>query len=120
MPRPRIIEWPDKANICVTFIIPWEVWPENFATRESLQRHGTHTIPPANAVFKQNLAAVTEREYGDRVGIWRIMDMFDRHGLKVTFLMNGLKVGRATVWRIVLPVAGDSILGCQRRQLALP
>jgi hypothetical protein len=53
MPRPRIIEWPDKAKICVTFIIPWEVWPENFATRESLQRHGTHTIPPANAVFKQ-------------------------------------------------------------------
>ena len=43
-------------------------------------------------MFKQNLAAVTEREYGDRVGIWRIMDMFDRHGLKVTFLMNGLKV----------------------------
>ena len=26
------------------------------------------------------------------MGIWRIMDMFDRHGLKVTFLMNGLKV----------------------------
>jgi len=38
------------------------------------------------------MAAVTEREYGDRVGIWRIMDMFDRHGLKATFLMNGLKV----------------------------
>ena len=92
MPRPKIIEWPDKANICVTFIIPWEVWPENFATRESLQRHGTHTIPPANAVFKKNMAAVTEREYGDRIGIWRIMDMFERHGLKVTFLMNGLKV----------------------------
>jgi hypothetical protein len=35
---------------------------------------------------------VTEREYGDRVGIWRIMDLFDRHDLKVTFLMNGLKV----------------------------
>ncbi|HEX2933245.1 MAG TPA: hypothetical protein VHV54_26185 [Candidatus Binatia bacterium] len=41
MPRPRIFEWPDKAKICVTFIIPWECWPENFATRESLQRHGT-------------------------------------------------------------------------------
>jgi len=76
----------------LTTIQDCEVWPENFATRDSLQRHGTHMIPPANAVFKQNLAAVTEREYGDRVGIWRIMDMFARHGLKVTFLMNGLKV----------------------------
>jgi hypothetical protein len=80
MPRPRVIEWPDKAKICVTFIIPWEVWPENFATRESLQRQGTHTIPPVNAVFKKTLAAVTERECGDRLGIWRIMDMFDRYG----------------------------------------
>jgi hypothetical protein len=92
MPRPIIIEWPDKAKVCVIFIIPREVWPENFATRESLQRQGTHTIPPANAVYKKNMAAVTEREYGDRVGIWHIMDMFERHGLNVTFLMNGLKV----------------------------
>jgi hypothetical protein len=25
MPRPRVIEWPEKANICVTFIIPWRL-----------------------------------------------------------------------------------------------
>jgi allantoinase len=91
MGRPKPIEWPAKAKICVTFIVPWEVWPENFATRESLQR-SSHRAPPANAVFKKNMAAVTEREYGDRVGIWRIMDLFDRHQLKVTMLMNGLKV----------------------------
>ena len=91
MPRPRPIQWPDNAKICVTFIIPWEVWPDNYATRGSLQRV-SHPLPPENAVFKQNMAAVTEREYGDRVGIWRIMDMFARHNLKVTFLMNGKKV----------------------------
>ena len=38
------------------------------------------------------MAAVTEREYGDRVGIWRLLDLFERHQLKVTMLMNGLKV----------------------------
>src|SRR5215813_12286313 len=92
MGRPKPIEWPDKAKICVTFIVPWEVWPENFATHESLQRHGGATLPPPKAVFKQNMALVTEREYGDRVGIWRVVDLFDRHNLKVTFLMNGLKV----------------------------
>ena len=92
MGRAKPIEWPDKAKICVTFIVPWEVWPENFATHESLQRHGGATLPPPKAVFKQNMALVTEREYGDRVGIWRITDLFDRHNLKVTFLMNGLKV----------------------------
>jgi len=92
MPRPKAIEWPDKAKICVTFIVPWEVWPENFATHASLQRHPGATIPPPNAPFKQNMASVTEREYGDRVGIWRLIDLFDRYKVKVTFLMNGLKV----------------------------
>ncbi len=91
MGRPKPIEWPGQAKICLTFIVPWEVWPENFATRESLQR-SSHRAPPANAVFKKNMAAVTEREYGDRVGIWRVMDLFDRHQLKATMLMNGLKV----------------------------
>src|SRR3954462_2159677 len=88
--RPKAIEWPDKAKICVTFIVPWEIWPENFATRDSHQR-SSHRAPPANAVFSKNMAAVTEREYGDRVGIWRLVELFDRHELKVTMLMNGLK-----------------------------
>src|SRR5438445_247235 len=51
-----------------------------------------HRPLPAKAVFKKTMAAVTEREYGDRVGIWRIIDLFDRHQLKATMLMNGLKV----------------------------
>jgi peptidoglycan/xylan/chitin deacetylase (PgdA/CDA1 family) len=91
VPRPQPIAWPNKARIAVTFIVPWEVWPENFATRESHQRT-SHRAPPANATFAKNMAAVTEREYGDRVGIWRLMELFDRHELKVTMLMNGLKV----------------------------
>ena len=80
MGRPKPIEWPNKAKICVTFIVPWEVWPENFATRESLQR-SSHRVPPANAVFKRNMAAVTEREYGDRVGIFRLLEMLHSHGI---------------------------------------
>jgi len=92
MARPKQIEWPDKAKICVTFIVPWEVWPENFGTHESLQRTVGHHVPPPNAPFKKSLSAVTEREYAERAGIWRLLDLFDRHKLKVTFLMNGLKV----------------------------
>jgi hypothetical protein len=39
------------GKICVTFIIPWEVWPENFSNARSLQRHGTNTIPLAYAMY---------------------------------------------------------------------
>jgi hypothetical protein len=32
-------------------------------------KRSSHRAPPANATFAKNMAAVTEREYGDRVGI---------------------------------------------------
>ena len=90
MGRPAPIEWPNKAKICVTFVVPWEVWPEDLGAHGSTQRGGR--VPPPNAPFKKNMAIVTEREYGDRVGIWRLMELFDRHQMKVTMLMNGKKV----------------------------
>src|SRR4029077_3848113 len=87
MGRAKPIEWPDKAKICVTFIVPWEVWPENFASHESLQRQGGATIPPPKAVVKQNMALITDGECGGRAGVCRLSDLSDRHNLKVTFLM---------------------------------
>lgn len=86
------IVWPNGAKICVTFIVPWEVWPEDFGTSKSHQRISGHHIPPPNARFKVSMSAVTERQYGDRVGVWRLLDLFDRKDVKVTFLMNGRKV----------------------------
>ena len=66
MPRPKPIEWPNKAKIAVTFIVPWEVWPENFATRESHQR-SSHRAPPANAAFSKNMAAVSGVPYRTKI-----------------------------------------------------
>jgi peptidoglycan/xylan/chitin deacetylase (PgdA/CDA1 family) len=75
----------------MTFIIPYEVWPEHLGTAQSRQSQPGHHIPPADARFKVSLSAVTEREYGDRAGIWRLLDIFARYDLKVSFLLNGLK-----------------------------
>ena len=91
MPRPKKIEWPDDARICMTFIIPYEVWPEHLGTGQSRQSQPGHHVPPPDARFKTSMSAVTEREYGDRAGIWRLLDLFERYDLKTSFLMNGLK-----------------------------
>ncbi len=91
MPRPKKIEWPDDARICMTFIIPYEVWPEHLGTAQSRQSQPGHHVPPPDARFKTSMSAVTEREYGDRAGIWRLLDLFKRYDLKTSFLMNGLK-----------------------------
>ena len=91
MPRPRKIEWPDGARICMTFIVPWEVWPENFATAASGQRTAGHHIPPPDAPFTRSMSAITEREYGDRTGIWRLLDTFEKYDIKASLLLNGVK-----------------------------
>ena len=91
MPRERRIEWPNGARICLTFIIPYEVWPDDLGTAASRQRQPGHHIPPPDARFNRSMSAVTEREYGDRVGIWRLLELFERHEIKTTLLMNGLK-----------------------------
>lgn len=91
MPKPRRIEWPDDARICMTFIIPYEVWPEHLGTSASRQSQPGHHVPPPDARFNVSMSAITEREYGDRAGIWRLLDLFQRYDLKTSFLMNGLK-----------------------------
>jgi len=75
----------------MTFIIPYEVWPDHLGTAQSRQSQPGHHVPPPDARFKVSMSAVTEREYGDRAGIWRLLDLFTRYDLKTTFLMNGLK-----------------------------
>ena len=92
MARPAAIEWPDKAKICVTFIVPWEVWPENFGTHESLQRQGGATIPPPKAPFKQNMALVTERE------VWEFDEPLAREDLARQYgvlSLEGLGIDRS-------------------------
>jgi allantoinase len=89
--RRNVKFWPDNANIVITFVVPWEAWPENFGTKESHEPTGSF-VPPASAVHKKNLSAWSEREYGDRAGLPRLLDLFRRYGIKTTFLVNGTKV----------------------------
>ncbi|MFC1909658.1 polysaccharide deacetylase family protein, partial [Chloroflexota bacterium] len=41
-----------------------------------------------------NYGALTEASYGGRVGIWRLLDILDRHNIKATFNTCGLTVER--------------------------
>ena len=61
--RPKPIEWPNKAKICVTFIVPWEIWPENFATRDSLQR-SSHSLRVVRALARLFLRVLTRPVVG--------------------------------------------------------
>ncbi|MBI2087761.1 MAG: hypothetical protein HYT78_03345 [Deltaproteobacteria bacterium] len=72
-------------------LVSWETWPEDLGTPSSHQRSNRGRLPE-KAVFKKDMGVVMDREYGERVGIWRLLDLFDMEGIKGTFFLNGKTV----------------------------
>ena len=76
----------------------FRAWPNG--ARMALQidvLHEWETVPwhrsrpmPATAHHKFDFMSLGAREYGARHGIWRLLDVLDRHGVKATLMCNGL------------------------------
>ncbi len=88
MNRRNPIGWPEGAKIALLFCVSWETWPDDLGTNASHQRSNRGRLPE-NAIYKQDMGVVMDRQFGEKVGIWRILDLFDREGVKATFFLNG-------------------------------
>ena len=78
--RPKSIEWPNKAKIAVSFFVGLESFVKYSQYRGSGDR--------------VDYASVAFGEYGGKVGIWRILDVFTKHQVKGTIDTNGLAAER--------------------------
>ena len=72
--------WPQGARIAVMLIILHE-W-------ESVPRSARPM--PKNAHHTFDFLSLGAREYGARFGIYRILDILDRHGVKASMMCSGL------------------------------
>src|ERR1700741_5431338 len=88
MPRRKRIAWPDGNRMALSFFVSWETGPDDLGTNASHQRSNRGKLPD-NAVYKRDMGVVMDRQFGDKCGIWRILDMFDRENIKATFFLNG-------------------------------
>ena len=77
------IQWPNGAKIAVSFFVALEAFEKSSQYRRSEDG-------------KPDYASLAYGEYGGKAGIWRIMDVFSRHGVKGTIDTNGRKIGRAS------------------------
>jgi len=89
VPRRKPIKWPDNARLALSFFVSWESWPEDLGTNQSHQRSNRGRMPE-NAIYKRDMGVVMDREFGDKCGIWRILDLFEREKIKATFFLNGI------------------------------
>ncbi len=84
--RPRF-EWPDRSPLAVGAVIvlehvEWEPPPDAYSLR---RRSGGLARLPA-----PDYPQLTIREYGHRVGIFRLLDLLDRHGIAATVAVDAL------------------------------
>jgi hypothetical protein len=90
-PKRKPITWPEGARIAITPCVAFETWPEDLGgpnTRQQQNRRGF----PKNALTKKDLGAITDREFGERVGIYRFLEIFEKEQIKTTFFPTGITV----------------------------
>ena len=86
---PRI-EWPGGARIAVSLVVNYEEGSE-YSTLDGDLHHETNgevpsPVPPGDRdLFNESFF-----EYGSRVGVWRLLDMFQRYEVSSTFFCCAL------------------------------
>lgn len=82
--RPRL-EWPGGRRVAVCLLV--DLGHYDWKPPEGAFDPPTHT-PPHSMNPYPDYVTVTHREYGHRVGIFRMMEVFDRHGIRATVPMD--------------------------------
>ena len=91
MARREPIKWPDNARIAIVIAVPFETWPEDIGMRNSLNMSNRRPYPP-NAQSKKDLHVISDRQYGERVGVYHMLDLLRRQGIETTFFANGITI----------------------------
>ena len=87
LPTRRPLRWPNGARIAVAFVVSlghYEADPPAGAYDPATFR------PPLRSMPYPDYPTVTHREYGHRVGIFRMLDAFDAHGVRATAAIDAL------------------------------
>jgi peptidoglycan/xylan/chitin deacetylase (PgdA/CDA1 family) len=91
-PNPPAAAWPNKAKLALSFVINYEEGGENCvlngdAASEVALWENSGRYPPK--VGERDVNIESEYEYGSRVGVWRIMKLFEKHAFKWTLYAVG-------------------------------
>lgn len=91
LPDRAPLRFPNGARIAMIFTINIEYWEMSRpGQKEPLFPGGPATIPHALPGDVLDTANWSWREYGQRIGIWRLMEVFDRLGVAPSCTCNGL------------------------------
>lgn len=100
--RPAV-RWPGGKPLAVWVNVSLQHFPMNPSAKVKLP--GSMTMP------HPDLRHYTLRDYGNRVGIWRFLDAFDRLGIRPSFAINAELAQRYPALMGAIRARGDEVLG---------
>ena len=90
------IKWPDGARMAVALAGNLEAWTEipNPKHRRTHHVGGSNPIKEDDVVSLYDCRTASENDYGGRTGVWRILRILDKYGVKASFNTNALCIHR--------------------------
>jgi peptidoglycan/xylan/chitin deacetylase (PgdA/CDA1 family) len=103
-----LLEWPERARVALCVIVSLE-------HMEWSRPPGAYQVPNLAGGYGQgpfpDVTAWSHREYGHRVGIFRVLEALDAHGIKPTIAMDALTAEHYPFLVRHCTKRGDEIIG---------
>ncbi len=111
------VRWPNGARIAVSFVVHYQEGAEQTPLDGDAHAElGTSPIEPSRR--GRDLGVESLYEYGTRRGIWRLLGIFDRTGVKATFFCCGRALERNRVAAREIARLGHEVGGHGYRWIA--
>lgn len=88
LPSRQPLKWPDGKKIALILTINFEYWDLLKESSEPYYAGGPPVIPDPMPGNVPDFPNFSWREYGQRVGVWRMIDTFDAAGAPASCTMN--------------------------------
>lgn len=104
LPARQPLKWPNQARLALIVTINLEYWDLLKDTESAYYAGGPPVIPDPMPGNVPDFPNFSWREYGQRVGVWRMFDTFDAAGVPASCTMNA-KMGLER--RAVIDAVGE-------------
>jgi peptidoglycan/xylan/chitin deacetylase (PgdA/CDA1 family) len=94
LPHRKKLTWPNGARVALILTFNLETWDLTKPTKEKYYAGGPPILPDVLAGDTPDFPNYTWREYGQRVGIWRLFELFDEMGAKASCTTNAVTFER--------------------------
>jgi peptidoglycan/xylan/chitin deacetylase (PgdA/CDA1 family) len=107
------LQWPNAGRLAVSLTGNLEAWTETPDPKLRRTRHVGGSAPLTGDDLRSpyDFRTASENDYGGRTGVWRILRILEKYGLKASFNVNALAAVRYPQAVKAIHAAGHEIVG---------